>query len=216
MRTRIIWTKIWKDDWFQSLSDQGQKLFLYLITNENIAFSGCFQLSNHSIKTETRIKDIEKTKIELFPKVKFYKDWVYVVNAECYNSFRGSSDVAREKEFTLIPLEIINTLIKGKEEGGLTDRLPIATPLTITNTITNKYINIEDIKEEDIKTIADKYQVPMSFVKSKLDDMENWSGANGKKYKDYYLALCNWVKKDALKIKQGGTNGKFTIADITG
>jgi len=208
MRTRIVWTKIWKDDWFQSLSDQGQKLFLYLITNENIAFSGCFQLSNYSIKSEARIKEIEKTKNDLYPKVKFYKDWVYVCNSECYNSFRGSSEVAKEKELTLIPLEIFNTLIKGKDEGGLTDRLPIVNPPTITNTITNININtnkdyMESITPEIISEIANKYLVPESFVKSKLEDIELWEGEKPGRMKgrNWKLTLINWVKRDALKIK---------------
>lgn len=117
-----------------------------------------------------------------------------------------------KKEITIDKVNLI--LLSDRCQGGV---LPPRGVLITNNqqSIINKYNNIEDIKEEDLENIAEKYQVPISFVKSKLDDMSNWLGANGKKYKDYYLALCNWVKKDALKIKQGGTNGKFVIADLT-
>ncbi|MFA5036155.1 MAG: hypothetical protein WC479_03170 [Candidatus Izemoplasmatales bacterium] len=78
-----------------------------------------------------------------------------------------------------------------------------------------RYTTIESITEKEIALIAEKYQTPNSFVRSRLDDMVNWISAKGKDpYKNHYSALCNWVKKDALKIKQGGTNGKFVIADI--
>lgn len=77
------------------------------------------------------------------------------------------------------------------------------------------FSSYENITEKEITSISIKYQVPESFVKSKLDDMTNWVESIGKPkyYKNYYRALCNWVKKDALKIKQGGTNGKFVIAN---
>jgi len=70
--------------------------------------------------------------------------------------------------------------------------------------INNKYNKIEDLKEEDFETIALKYDVPVSFVKSKLDDMVNWHEMKPQKnkYTNYFRALSNWVKKDGLKIKQ--------------
>lgn len=70
------------------------------------------------------------------------------------------------------------------------------------DTIQKTYARLENLDETTLIEIANKYQVPLPFVISKLDDMTNWIGANGKKYKDYRLALMNWVKKDALKIKK--------------
>ena len=71
-----------------------------------------------------------------------------------------------------------------------------------TDNTDNKYTSLKDLDNAVINEIANKYKVPTSFVKSKLDDMTNWLGAKGKKYKDYRLALMNWVKTDALKIKK--------------
>jgi division protein CdvB (Snf7/Vps24/ESCRT-III family) len=58
------------------------------------------------------------------------------------------------------------------------------------------------LTEEILQEIADKYKVNLAFVKSKLDDMDNWRKAKGKVYKDYKAALSNWVKSDALKVEQ--------------
>lgn len=64
------------------------------------------------------------------------------------------------------------------------------------------YPNLQSLTDITLQEIADKYKVPLSFVKSKLDDMTNWLSAKGKKYKNYKAALSNWVKSDALKIIQ--------------
>lgn len=67
---------------------------------------------------------------------------------------------------------------------------------------TGTYHSPEDIGELEFRRVAERYNVPESFVRSKYDDMVNWCGAKGKTYKNYYLALCNWVKKDALQVRQ--------------
>lgn len=209
MKTRVFWTKTWKDDWFQSLSDQGQKLFLYLITNDLIGFSGCYQISDYSLKSEARIKDTDKTKKELYPKVKFYKDWVYIVNAERYNSFRGSTEIAKERELKLIPEIVKDSLFKGEGEGGLPHSPPLGTPHTNTNTnnnINNKYKNISDIKDEEIKQVAEKYKVSVKYVEGVLEDLENDTEAKGKdKYANKLAALRKWVKN---QIKWDSERGK--------
>lgn len=219
MKQRKIWTKIWKDDWFCKLSQSGRVLFLYLITNERIGFTGCYELSDREILFDTKIINLDKVKEELSPKVKFFNGWVYVVNSQGYNNFVGDSfNVAIDKEKISIPETIKNALIEGKEYPTPPDTPPSRGEYSSSSNsnYSINYNKIEDVKDEDLEKIAEKYQVPVSFVKSRLDDMENWISAKGKSpYKNHYSALCNWVKKDALKIKQGGTNGKFVIADLT-
>jgi len=204
MKQRKVWTKIWKDEWFCNLSQSARILFLYLITNESIGFTGCYELSDRQITFDTKLTGLEKLKKELSPKVKFFDGWVYIVNSQGYNGFAGPSfEIAISKEKTSIPENIKDTLIMGK--GYTTPPVPPPSggDSSSKSSSNNKYNKIEDIKEEDLENIANKYRVPMSFVRSRLDDMENWtSSKGGSPYKNHYSALCNWVKKDALKIKQ--------------
>lgn len=65
-----------------------------------------------------------------------------------------------------------------------------------------KFSSLEDITEEVMVGISEKYHVPLPFVKSKLEDLEIYIGKSGAKYKDYRLALMSFVKKDALEIIQ--------------
>lgn len=72
----------------------------------------------------------------------------------------------------------------------------------------NKYSSIDSIGETELQETADKYQVTLPFVRSVLDDLDNYCKSKGRKYKDYYAALQNFVKKDAMSIKQGkGVHG---------
>lgn len=81
------------------------------------------------------------------------------------------------------------------------------------NKTEGSYSSIEKITDKEIDEISDKYQVPVAFVRSKIDDMINWHGKNPKKnhYANYYRALCDWVKKDALKVKGLSQDGKTKI-----
>lgn len=205
VKTRIVWTKIWEDDWFQSLSDQGQKLFLYLITNRIIGLSGCYQISDFMIKAQARIKDVEKAKKELFPKVKFFKDWVHIRNAQGYGGYTGEKLlIALNKELDEIPKDIKDVILSDKDDrvsigyGGGID-----TPINHKSIIINKYIKREELEERDFEEIAEKYKVPVSFVKSKFEDVCNWEDERPGKMKgrNWRLTLMNWVKRDSLQIK---------------
>ncbi len=140
MKTRIIWTKIWEDDWFQSLSDDGQKLFLFLLTNRSINLCGCYQISDWLIKTQTRIKNLEKAKKELYPKVKFFKDWVFIKNAEFYGGYKGEkNEIAKNKELQEIPDHVKTALFGGKnKESESIDTLSIGYQRGINTSINHK------------------------------------------------------------------------------
>lgn len=67
----------------------------------------------------------------------------------------------------------------------------------------NKFSSIKDIGENELQEAADKYQVTLPFVRSALDDLDNYCKSKGRVYKNYLAALHNFVKKDAMSIKQG-------------
>lgn len=91
MKTRIIHTKVWRDEWFVSLSSEAKLLWLYLLTNDKINISGIYELTDREILFDTSI-NISDTSIkdELKPKVIFAKGWVRIVNVEKYNKYLNS------------------------------------------------------------------------------------------------------------------------------
>jgi len=118
MKTRIVWTKIWEDDWFDRLSREARLLFLYLLTNPQIGLTGCYEIRDKTIRYHTHLSTSEVTlaKKELKSKAIFFKGWVYLKNAVGYNGFTGKSNaVAKSREMTLIPVNVKTALFK--EEG---------------------------------------------------------------------------------------------------
>ena len=79
-----------------------------------------------------------------------------------------------------------------------------------------KNSSIKSITDIEINEIAEKYNVPIPFVHSKYDDLINYCESKGKRYKNYYAALCNWVKQDAMKIRKEAEHGsKSKVAIIS-
>lgn len=109
MKTRIVYTKIWEDDFFLKLSKSGKLLFLYIITNSRINMTGLYELTDRTLHFDTGLTKNELTnaKKELAPKVFFHKNWVNVVNAMKLGGYRGNlHDKGIRTEMKLIPIEI--------------------------------------------------------------------------------------------------------------
>lgn len=128
MKTRILWTKIWDDRWFDGLSRDARDLFIYLLTNSDIGLSGCYYITDKKICFHTHLTqtELDSAKKELPPKINFIDDWVYVVNAQGYNGFTGiKTEIAVKREIDLIPLKVKNAFGIGKE---YTPSIPHAYP----------------------------------------------------------------------------------------
>lgn len=114
MKTRIVHTKIWDDEWFQELSNEAQKLFIYLITCQDISICGAFELPDRKIVYHTKIAELQKAKEELSGKVFFHEGWVVIYNVDKYNSYKGEkNDKARERELFLVPEVVSKEYLRG-------------------------------------------------------------------------------------------------------
>ncbi len=71
--------------------------------------------------------------------------------------------------------------------------------------------DLKNISDREIETIAQRYQVPIAFVKSKQDDLINYVERTGKTYKNYLAALRNFVKQDAIKLRKEAGGSKRAI-----
>jgi len=70
----------------------------------------------------------------------------------------------------------------------------------------NKYSSIDSIGPTEFQAVAEYYQVPLAFVRSKYDDMVNWHESTGKVRKNWLATLWNFVKLDAIKIRKEVSN----------
>jgi hypothetical protein len=74
-----------------------------------------------------------------------------------------------------------------------------------------KRTSLKKITEDDLTYIAEYYNVPLAFVKSKYDDLINYCERTGRSYKDYVAALRNFVKKDAMELKKNSMDKSLII-----
>lgn len=222
MKTRIIYTKFWEDEFILSLTPKEKCLYSFYLTNSNVGLTGIYEIAKHLVSVFTGLTaneiEVANQKFMKANKILFHDSWVKIVNAEKYQQFTGTlNEKAKEKEMELIPntvLEELDTLYM--EYEGVS---------TIVDTLNNQKSEIInqnkgvvkgkiEISDEEIQEIVTKYDVPVSFVLSKLDDLTNWvsekpARARGR---DLRKTLVVWVKKDALSIrKEVHDKSKLTV-----
>ena len=231
MKTRIIHTKIWEDDWFTILSKEAKFLFLYLISNQRINLCGAYEITDRVIMFETGFKaaELQKAKKELVQKIIFYEGWVYVKNAKRHGGYKGEkNDLAIERELSVLPEKIKKCFIEGK-----CDRVSLEYPYPMDTTRNHKseiINNKSEIKEEKIEKISDEEkqselekkftiteeqikklesEYPTVEVRFEYKKAKNHLLANGgmrgksenKPVKDYMAYLRLWLARDWVKKK---------------
>ena len=202
MKTRILHTRFWQDQYISILSKVEKLVFVYLLTNERVNICGIYELPDKYICMDLDISTKElqsvKQKFQKDQRFIFHNGWVKIPKVEKYNSFLGEKNlIAKEREMALVPSDLI----------GNTYPIDTSIDTSIDTTLNHNQLSvinnkIEDIKEEDISNISREYQVPEAFVRSKIDDIKNYTASTGKKYKDYVATLRNWVKRDSLTLRK--------------
>jgi len=109
MKTRILHTRFWQDDFVNTLSQKEKLIFIYLITNDRVSLTGMYELPDKYIKMDLEItqKELDTAKNRLKDKIIFHKGWIKIINHDKYNSYTGESiDKAKEKELQSVPKDL--------------------------------------------------------------------------------------------------------------
>lgn len=215
MKTRIVHTKFWQDNFILSLSKDARYLYSYLLSCPHVNICGIFELPEQYLLLETglTLKELQKAQEQLKPKVLFYNGWICVKNILKYNNYIKSADnkKAYNKELALIPIKIKEFFDSSVYSTVGSD--PTVTIIHKSEIINNKYRGIvkggrlKDITKEQIQQISKDYKVPIPFVLSKIDDIKNYCASTGKTYKNYIATLRHWVKKDSINLKTNQKRG---------
>lgn len=209
MKTRILYTKIWQDSFFVSLSSAEKLAFIYYLTNDQVNIIHFYECPDRRVMFETGITapvlQAFKIKLQANKKMYFCKDYVFLVNAIRYESYTGEkNEEAKKKTIQLLSSDVLawykDIIDRGIDRG--IDTQPIPPINHKSEIIIQKSEKIRGIRREDLtdivlQEVANKYGTTLSFVKSKLEDLDNYTKAHGKKYTDYKAALSGFVKKDA-------------------
>lgn len=229
MKTRIVHTKFWKDEYVASLKPTEKLVYTYLLTNERINICHFMELSLREIAFDTGVEPatlrVILNKFVLDKKIAAYKNYIFLRNADKYESYTGSrNEIAKQSILKQLSPEVldwynrmidtpIDTPIEGVYIPHINHKSKIRDIILEKDNRdrgvgeeeeekTKTYSKLTDLTETDFQEIADKYKVPLAFVISKHEDLENWHHMKPQKnrYANYKRALIDWVKRDALKI----------------
>jgi len=152
-------------------------------------------------------------------KIKLLKEWNIIrverTRSENGKWLRNTYFLVDKSEWVKPEVKITDGLTTGKKFQNHRQQLPTKdTHLKATHnkreinkekklvTIKSKYSILESLGETEFADIAKRYGVPLPFVTSKYDDLVNYCQSTGKGYSDYFAALRNFVKRDALQIRK--------------
>jgi len=227
MKTRIVFTKIWKDSYFSNLNQIEQLTFLFLITNDSVGLTGIYELDDRSITSALKITQQQFNKIkEKFmtdKKISFFNGWIKIHNHDKYNNYSGiKNEIAVNREISLISQEVIENLdrvsigyplltdtLKGDTLNNHKSEIINHKSETINQKPKTEFSRFEDLTDEVCQQVADQYQRSLQEVLDVKMDMEVWMGKSNKnKYSNYKLALMKWVRDSN---KQSSNNFKKGI-----
>jgi len=181
MKTRIVHTRMWEDEYFCNLSRASKLLFIYLITNSRINLVGVFEVSDRVIMFDTGLnsKELEESKKELFPKVRFFDGWAYLPNAQKLGGYKGGkNEIAIDKEWESVPTRVVEALTKtdhytlsrkGDTLSSISD-----TPINHKPEIINHKSKI--INQKEIEKNAEKFLKGFNLIRgTKYSSSKAWA-----------------------------------------
>lgn len=175
MDTRIIHTNFWEDAKVLEMSPFSRYLFLYYFSNNRICHLGIFKIANKLVLLETGLEqdqiDLAKEELESYKTVRFYDDWVYVVNAQKLSNYTGpKNEAAREKELCKIPADVIEHF------RSLGHQIPYQ--YTIDTSINHKTETITYKKENN--TFITEPEEQRMMTSKEADELVSWADENVK------------------------------------
>lgn len=75
----------------------------------------------------------------------------------------------------------------------------------------NIYTSLDSLTENEFEIIAGDYKVPISLVRSSYDDLKNYCFSKNRRYSNYFSALRNFTKSNAIKTIKEGKNAVHSI-----
>lgn len=185
MKTRIIHTQFWDDSYILKLSPKEKLLFVFYFTNSKCGQTPYYEISSEVTKLVTglSLKEINdyKTRFQADRKYIFVDDWVYIVNAEKYQNYKGEkNEKAYDNEYLLIPQQIkekVNTLLKEIDSVSIVYPYPMDTTINHKSEIINHKSEIKntELAEKVLKWFNKAMDTNFKSYYGFKDNLDFWS-----------------------------------------
>lgn len=165
MNSRIFYSKLFKDEFYASLTLAEKNLFIYFLFNMHINIIHLYEVSKREILFDTGVTTEElenaKNKFQANKKLYFYKNYVYIANANRYQRYTGErNQTAKETLFSQLPNDVLDWYYSISDTPQIPHRYPLKSkpkPQSYKGGIINttEEIDIEEVARgiEKIKTL---------------------------------------------------------------
>ena len=224
---RQVYMKFWNDDSkvVNNFTPEDKYFFLYLMTNPHTTLTGCYEISFKMASVETgyteeTVKRLMDRMERIHGVICYDPDTseVLVVNWHKYNwttsdkllqSVRNQLSYIRSSAFR----EYVEKLANG-DTVSIPYRYPMDTSISVS-------VSITDPVKKDIKhkygeykhvllTDSDMEKLKAAFpddLEERIKTLDEYIEESGKTYKNHYITITRWAKKDEPKQKPGFTKG---------
>ena len=161
MKTRMLHTKIWQDSFFTSLTPTESYLFLFFLLNDKVTVIHLYECPDRTILYETRVTAeelaIAKDKFQKADKIYFYKDWIFLKNAERYEQYAGLAEKGKDSLLRQLNEDIYTWYIKVKGS-------PLQAPLKGTKE-----------QDKDKEQVREREQDKSEEIKKQIREKMKWN-----------------------------------------
>ncbi len=217
---RQVHITFWQDPFIEELSPKQKYFYIYLMTNSKTRQCGCYEISMKLIKYETGLTQSEiDSYIKLLVQAnkidydKLNKEFL-VINWLKHNSFKSPKvktcitkelELIKTKRFKDFVIGIISSntsidslsIVYSESSGsGPQEEEEQEEEKEINNkkNIKDKFLEFVLLTEdENIKLIE---QFGLTKVDAMIQNLNDYLGSSGKKYKSHYHTLLTWERKN--------------------
>lgn len=212
---RVVKSDFWIDEYIETLGVEARYLFLYFLTCPETNILGIYKTTIRRICFETLI---ERNEVEIYlkrfsddDKVHFIDGHILMVNFQKHQNPSGTMKVGINKLFHELPNTVKEFIFskKSKIYNRLSKSIIDYDRVNINKDINKgKDNNINPVLDFDVfiekmpESITEIWSIEQ--IKKKSEDLVDYCKSKGKRYKDYYAALRNFLKKDFPSGNQSG------------
>jgi len=213
---RAISTKFWDDPYILELDAEHKLLFLYLLTNPLTNLAGVYEITMqhmtfHTGLDETKIRTMMDD-LQADGKMLYRNGWLAIKNFQKHQKYNINMRKGADAILETIPDDIREWLDSGKPFRAI--RNPSKPPLNRHSSSSSYSMKKEEIRNSDKtrkketapkKRFADNVHMTedehtklvgrygADATQKSIEKLDNYKGANGKRYKSDYRAILNWV-----------------------
>jgi len=183
MKTRVIYTDIWKDEDFHSLNSDTKIFYLVILLNEDIGQTRIYKCSDRMLEMYSGLtaQQISKCKDDLeVAQLAYFKDGYICIasNLGFIESHYGGkkNDIARAKEFERIPKDVLSYFVAILDTLSIPYQYYIDTTINLNNKSKPNSLDelVENLNDDELEELVENLNDDELEELVSIEQIHNW------------------------------------------